>query len=322
MLIHRALTIVLTSRHITYFDLAIVSKTSRELRRVVSEILSSRINSLLSNWLTPDARFWSMLDDTRAVIAGAFALRVLDLANDDWRPEALDIYISKDSAVFVHLQSVLKEAGYLEWSYTSFKRRPRWRVDGRLAWVEEVVIEGLHEAISANRIIRVFTVDHCDPLATIPYGWSTLFINAITPAYILCAYPKATLYRRGYMTANVWEDACVDALAELASEGFRNRAWGVVRSDGSSIHQGPMYKVTDLRSFTDSQVLRFDLDTSTLSDASLSNSFAKTRAMLASWQYGMSLMLCEDSISYSLLLSDRTQRARWHVCSPACMVGR
>lgn len=182
---------------------------------------------------------------------------------------------------------MLADFGYNQWTFIHINHVPKCRTDGCSSWSERAVLCGIHIAHNLDRTVHIFVVDHADPLATIPYTWSTLFVNAITSDHFLCTYPKATLERKGYINSAAWQDVSFQAMQQCSTEGFKNRAWGSTQSDGSPTPGSSQYKVDELRLFRDSQALRFDLDVSTLLKCAPLVFFANTRVKLASWQYGV-----------------------------------
>lgn len=95
MQLYSAMSVALSSRFISYPDLAIISKTSCDMHRAVSQIISLRVNDVLRRWLDPGSLFWSTLEETRAVVGGATALRVIDDPCHLWVPQALDFYVQR-----------------------------------------------------------------------------------------------------------------------------------------------------------------------------------------------------------------------------------
>lgn len=286
MSLHCGWKVVLVSCHVSYFELATLSKTSSAMRRLVSHVVSSRVVEVMDRWFVTQDGFWSVLEDTRAVIGGSVVLRVLDDPRHLWTPLSLDIYVRNYVDDRFAIQALLAEHGYNDWEITHYAQQSRRRADGRLAWGKTVVTQSVYEAVDGDRIVRIFVVDHIDPLAAIPFTWSSAFVNAITSDYLLCAYPKATLSRKGIIRPDAWSDVCFESLHALSEEGFNTRTWGAGHSDGDIIPENTIYSLDAMRSFGDPQVLVFDQDASVLSDEPLFGTFARTRSMLACWQYG------------------------------------
>lgn len=281
------MAVVLSSHFASYVDLATMSKASRGMRHTVSQIISLRVNDVLRKWIDPDGLFWSTLDDTRAVIGGAVPLRVLDHPRNPWIAQALDVYVQNMWGEWRILQAMFANLGYTDWALIRLNRTSKRRSDGYPSWSERGMLCDIYVAHKLDRTIRIFVVDHVDALAAIPYTWSTLFVNAITPDHFLCAYPKSTLEREGYISPAAWPDVSFQAMQQCHAEGFRIRAWSPVQTDGSPVHGSLRYDVHELRSFRDSQTLRFDMNTSMLLGRPSLVPFATTRVKLASWKYGV-----------------------------------
>lgn len=278
-------------RYLDHRDIAILLRVSSVVHIPVGVAIAQRINRLLSVWVTPLALFWTTLDASDGVIAGSFVLRLLDNSNDQWPPGSLDIYVSDQGHGAHRMISFFGHCTpFREWMTSDFNPVPRPLTRTYPPWGEELIVAGYDESSSEDgRTVRIFRVRSQEPLDAIPYTFSTTHVNFLTSNLLVCAYPRATLYQRGFVPPTQWKNMDHWILSSFAGRGYCIRDFvSQLSSSGEVRDHAYHYDPRAVRSLGDSHCLRFPVERAVLGAVPFpipTYPLVQT-ASLISWQYG------------------------------------